>query len=182
MPEFPAYAILGRGRWAHTIGTVLTGEGRRCVFIEDVRRETSETDSDYKQWLTKRMADSGSHIAWLCTLPGSHVPLLAEAAIGAGLHVIAEKPWPYSPNETRLLQNLASATRRQVGVHFEYCLLDAVEKWRNQFDRGAGLQFSGRFHLRGQDRLGISAADNLGCHLLAIREYAVPQSELAGIS
>lgn len=182
MPDSPTYAILGRGRWAHTIRNVLTGEGRRCVFIEDARRETTETYSDYKQRLAKRMADSGSHIAWLCTLPGPHVPLLVEAAIGAGLHVIAEKPWPYSPNETRLLQNLAAATGRQVGVHFEYCLLDAVEKWRNRFDRGAGLQFGGRFHLRGPDRLGIPAADNLGCHLLAVREYAVPQSGLAEIS
>jgi hypothetical protein len=182
MPDSPAYAILGHGRWAHTIRDVLTGEGRRCVFIEDARRETTETDSDYKQRLAKKMADSGSHIAWLCTLPGPHVLLLIEAAIGAGLHVIAEKPWPYSPNHTRTLQDLAAATGRQVGVHFEYCLLDAVEKWRNQFDRGAGLRFGGRFHLRGQDRLGIPAADNLGCHLLAIREYAVPQSRLAAIS
>lgn len=182
MPDSPAYAILGRGRWAHTIGTTLTGEGRRCVFIEDTRRETTETDSDYKQRLAKRMVDSGSHIAWLCTLPGPHVPLLIEAAIVAGLHVIAEKPWPYSPSQTRTLQDLASATGRQVGVHFEYCLLDAVEKWRDQFDRGAGLRFGGRFHLRGPDRLGIPASDNLGCHLHAIREYAVPQSGLAGIS
>ena len=182
MPDSPAYAILGRGRWANTIRNVLTGEGRRCVFIEDTRRETTETDSDYKQRLAKRIVDSGSHIAWLCTLPGPHVPLLVEAAVGAGLHVIAEKPWTYSPNQTRALQDLAAATGRQVGVHFEYCLLDAVGKWRNQFDRGAGLQFGGRFHLRGPDRLGTPAADNLGCHLFAIREHAVPQSGLAGIS
>ena len=182
MPDSPAYVILGRGRWAHTIRGVLTGEGRRCVFIEDVRREATETDSDYKRRLAKKMADAGSHIAWLCTLPGPHVPLLIAAAISAGLHVIAEKPWLYSRNQTRALQDLAAATGRQVGVHYEYCLLDAVEKWRDQFYRGAGLQFGGRFHLRGPDRLGIPAADNLGCHLLAIREYAVPQSGLAGIS
>jgi predicted dehydrogenase len=181
MIEAPSYAILGHGRWAAVIRDVLEGMGRRSTFIEDARRKSSETDSGYKARLTAQIADSHAEIAWICTPPGPHVLLMIEAAIAAGLHVIVEKPWPYSLGEVRPCLGLARAKGRQVGVHFEYCLLEAVESWRNEFNRGAGLRFGGHFRLSGPDRLGMPAIDNLGCHLLAIREYAVPEAELSEI-
>jgi predicted dehydrogenase len=181
MTESPSYAILGRGRWAGMIRDVLAGMGRRSAFIEDARRKTSETDFEYEARLIAKIVDSRAEIAWICTLPGPHVPLMMEAAIAAGSHVIAEKPWPYSLSEMRPFLELARTRGRQVGVHFEYCLLDAVQTWRNEFDRGAGLRFGGHFRLSGPDRLGMPAIDNLGCHLFAIREYAVPEAELSEI-
>jgi hypothetical protein len=43
------------------------------------------------------------------------------------------------------------------------------------------LQLGGRFFLSRADQTGISPLDNLGCHMLAIREYAVPSSEISEI-
>lgn len=181
MAEAPSYAILGRGRWARVIHDVLAGLGRRSTFIEGSRRESSESDSRYKSRLSAKLAESRAEIAWISTLPGPHVPLMTEAAIAAGLHVIAEKPWPYSLNETRPCLDRARVKGRHIGVHFEYCLLDAVESWRSQFNRGAELAFGGHFRVAGPDRLSMSAIDNLGCHLMAIREYAVPESRVSEV-
>ena len=177
----PSYAILGRGRWAGVIRDVLAGMGRRCAFLEDTRRKSGESDVAYKVRLGAKMTESRAEIAWICTLPGPHILLITEAALAAGLHAIAEKPWPYSLSEARPCLNLARANRRQVGVHFEYCLLDGVESWRKEFAGGAGLRFGGHFRVPGGDRLGMSAIDNLGCHLFAVREYAVPEAKVAEI-
>jgi predicted dehydrogenase len=180
--EAPSYAILGRGRWANRIHGILAGEGRRSVFIEGARRNPSESESDYIARLAGRLSDSASQIAWLCTSPGPHVPLMAEAAVTAGLHVIVEKPWLLSHSETQPLSSLAISKRVLAAVHCEYCLLEGIEHWRAQFGQGAGLLFGGHFHVNRSDHLGIPAIDNLGYHLLAIREYAVPESISAEIS
>jgi hypothetical protein len=174
--EAPSYAIVGRGRWANRIHGILAGEGRRSAFIECTRRNPTESESDYKTRLAGRITESASQIAWLCTSPGPHVPLIAEAAITAGLHVIVEKPWLLTHSETQPLASLALSGRVLVGVHYEYCLLDGVERWRTQFEPGAGRAFNGQFCVNRSDHLGVPAIDNLGCHLLAIREYAVPKS------
>jgi predicted dehydrogenase len=181
MADARSYAILGRGRWARVIHNVLAGMGRRCMLIETTRRQSSESDFEYKARLSAMMADSLAEITWLCTPPGPHVPLMMEAALTAGLHVIAEKPWPYSLAAARPWMDMARERRRQAAVHFEYCLLEAVENWRTQLDRGVGLAFGGHFRVPGPDRLGMPAIDNLGCHLFAIREYAVPESQVAEI-
>ncbi|HVH73124.1 MAG TPA: hypothetical protein VNB49_18720, partial [Candidatus Dormibacteraeota bacterium] len=47
------------------------------------------------------------------------------------------------------------------------------------FYSGAGLQFGGHFFLCRPDHLGIPAVENLGCHLLAIREFAVPRASVS---
>jgi predicted dehydrogenase len=174
--EGPSYAIVGRGRWANRIHTILAGEGRRSVFIEGTRRNPSESEADFKARLTARLTESASQIAWLCTSPGPHVSLMAEAAIGAGLHLIVEKPWLLPHSETEPLVRLATSRHVLAGVHYQYCLLDRVEKWRTQFDQGARLTFSGHFSIERSDRLGVPAIDNLGCHLFAIRQYGVPKS------
>jgi len=181
MTDSSSYAILGRGRWAGVIRDVLAGMGRRCASIEDARRKSGESDSEYTARLSAKMADSRAEIAWICTLPGPHILLMVEAALGAELHVIAEKPWPYSLLDARSCLDLARAKGRQAGVHFEYCLLDGVESWRKEFQGGAGLRFGGHFRVPGPDRLGMPAIDNLGCHLFAIREYAVPEAQVSDI-
>jgi len=107
--------------------------------------------------------------------------LMIQAAIDAGLHVIAEKPWYGSNEHTQRLQSLARANGRIIAVHFEYLFLEQVEQWRAEFHPGAGCRFGGRFLLGRSDRSGIPAIDNLGCHLLAIREYAVPSSTISEI-
>ena len=106
---------------------------------------------------------------------------MIQAAMEAGLHVIVEKPWYGSREETQGLLSLARARGRIVAVHFEYLVLDEVQRWRAELHPGAGCRLGGRFFLSRSDRSGISAIDNLGCHLAAIREYAVPSSEISEI-
>ena len=127
------------------------------------------------------MIASHAQIAWLCVVPGPHVSLMIQAAIEAGLHMVVEKPWYGTSEVTRQLQMLARAKKRLLAVHFEYLVLEEVEKWRREFHPGMGLCFGGRFFLSRSDQSGIPAIDNLGCHLLAIREYAVPSSEVSEI-
>lgn len=181
MAEAPAYVILGRGRWAQKMRPIISGEGRSVVSVEETRQRPSETESDYVERLAAAMKASGAGIAWLCVLPGRHVCLMIQAAIEAGLHVVVEKPWYGSSEETQRLQSMARSKGRVIAVHFEYLVLKEVEEWRKNFHPGAGCGFGGRFSLSRSDRSGISAIDNLGCHLLAIREYAVPSSEISEI-
>ena len=181
MTDGPAYVILGRGRWAKRIRPIIAGEGRSVVSIDETRQGAAESESAYVSRLAEAMKASTAQIAWLCVSPGHHVTLIIQAAIGADLHVVVEKPWYGSPEDTRQLQALARARERVVAIHYEYCVLEEVEKWKREFRPGAGIQFGGRFSQLRSDHTGLSAIDNLGCHLLAIREYAVPSSEVSEI-
>ena len=181
MARAPAYVILGRGRWAKKIQPVMTSENRIVTVIEETRQQPSETASTYVSRLADAMKASGEQIAWLCVSPGPHVSLMIQAALEAGLHVIAEKPWYGSAADTERLQTLARAKRRLVGLHFEYLVHSEVQNWKSKFYSGEGLRFGGHFFHCRADHLGLPAIDNLGCHLFAIREFAVPSSEIAEV-
>lgn len=181
MAEGPAYVILGRGRWAKKMQLIVAGEGRFVATIEETRQRPSETTSNYKSRLTETMEASRAQIAWLCVSPGTHVSLMIQAALDAGLHVIAEKPWYGSAADTERLQALARAKRRLIAVHFEYLVHREVQNWRSNFYSGKGLRFGGHFFLSRADHLGLPAMENLGCHLFAIREFAVPAAEVAEV-
>lgn len=181
MAEAPGYVILGRGHWAQRMRPIISGEGRSVELIEETRQRPTESESDYIERLAAAMKASGARIAWLCVTPGPHVSSMIQAAIDAGLHVIVEKPWYGSSGETQRLQSFARSKGRLVAVHFEYLVLEEVEEWRAEFHPGTGCHLGGRFFLSRSDRSGIPAIDNLGCHLLAIREYAVPSSRISEI-
>jgi predicted dehydrogenase len=181
MPEGPSYVILGRGRWAARMQSILAAENRSVATIPEARRASAETDSAYRLRLTEAMRTSGTQIAWLCVLPGPDVAVMIDAALDAGLHIVVEKPWQSSPRETASLVAKAKSLRRLIAVHFEYCLLEEVERWRRDFHPGTGLRFGGRFLLNRPDHTGMPALDNLGCHLLAIRAYAAPKSSVQEI-
>jgi predicted dehydrogenase len=176
MADGPSYAVLGRGRWAGRMQSILAAENRRVASIPETRRSSGETDAAYRSRLAEAMTASDAQIAWLCVLPGPHVSIMIEAALDAGLHVAVEKPWQGSQRVTSALVARAKSLRRLIAVHFEYCLLEEVERWHRDFQPGTGLRFGGHFLLSRPDHTGMSAMDNLGSHLLAIRAYAVPQS------
>jgi hypothetical protein len=157
---------------------MLLGEGRRAEFAPGLRREANENSGAHEARLAQTFSDSRAQIVWLCVPPGAHVPALIRAAIAAGLHVIVEKPWVYSREETALLQGAATRAALKDGVHFEYCLLSEIENWKRQYDQQNGLEFGGTFNVHAANRLGISSMQNLGSHLMAMREYAVPHSRL----
>jgi hypothetical protein len=177
----PAYLIAGRGRWGARIHGMLASEGRRAEFASGLRRATSESSAAHESRLAQTFSNSAAQIVWLCVPPGAHVPTLIRAAFAAGLHVIVEKPWVYSREETTLLQEAAARAGLKGGVHFEYCLLSAIENWRRQYEQGNGLEFGGVFNVHSGDHLGISPMSNLGSHLVAMREYAVPHASLSEI-
>jgi len=181
MADDPAYVILGRGRWAARMQSILVEENRRVASIPETRRQGGESDAAYRSRLAEAMSASNAQIAWLCVLPGPHVPLLIDATLDAGLHVVVEKPWQGSRRVTASLVAKAKSLRRLIAVHFEYCFLEEVERWRRDFRPGSGLRFGGHFFLNRPDHMGISAMDNLGVHLLAIRAYGVPQSSVQEI-
>lgn len=178
MAETAAYVILGRGRWAKKMRPILAAEGRTVSAIEETRQRPSENTPSYVARLAEAMKASRAQIAWLCVSPGPHVSLMTQAALDAGLHVIVEKPWYGSAEDTERLQALANARRRVLAIHFEYLVHRKVGNWREGFYPGAGLHFGGRLFLSRPDHIGIQAMDNLGCHLLAIREFAAPASEI----
>src|SRR6202051_4069931 len=177
----PAYLIVGRGRWGARMHAMLVGEGRRAEFASGLRRQSNESSGAHESRLAQAFSDSSAQIAWLCVPPGAHVPILIRLAFAAGLHVIVEKPWIYTRAETTELQDAASRAGLKGGVHFEYCLLSEIENWRRQYEQQQDLEFGGIFNVRAADHLGISAMQNLGSHLMAMREYAIPHSRLAKI-
>lgn len=179
MAKVPAYVILGRGRWAQKIQPIIGGEDRLVTAIEETRRRVSESEAAYVARLGEAMKATGAHIAWLCVLPGPHVSLMVQTALEAGLHVIVEKPWYGSAEDTEQLQLLAHQRRRLVAVHFEYLVHREVQSWQENFYPGGKVHFGGHFFLGRPDKSSIPAIDNLGCHLFAIREFAVPASEVA---
>lgn len=178
MAEAPAYVILGRGRWAQKMKPIIAGERRTVAAIEETRQRQPETDSRYVSRLSEAMKASRAQIAWLCVSPGPHVSLMIQATLEAGLHVVVEKPWYGSGADTERLQNLARARRRLIAMHFEYLVRDEVQEWNKSFHAGTGVRFGGHFFLSRRDHTGIPAGDNLGSHLMAIREFAAPAAEV----
>ena len=180
----PDYVIVGRGRWATRMHTVLEQLGRQVTAMGTSPRRQTDTEADdrYEMRMAESLEASGAAVAWLCVAPGPHVAPLVRAALLAGMHVLAEKPWPCTEDETVALSALARQAGRATGVHFEYCLLDEIQQWRDQLHAGAGLDFGGRFMTPVADRMGVPADDNLGCHLRAIHQYAVPEAHVAEIT
>jgi hypothetical protein len=181
MLDGPSYVILGRGRWAGRMQNILVTENRRVASVPETRRASDESDAAYRSRLGEAMRASDAQIAWLCVLPGPHIPIMIEGALDAGLHVIVEKPWQGSQRATASLLARAKSLQRLIAVHFEYCLLKEVERWRRDFHPGTGLRFGGRFFLSRPDHTRMPAMDNLGSHLLAIRAYGVPESAVQEI-
>jgi predicted dehydrogenase len=182
MAKVPAYAILGRGRWARRMYAILGGENRRVAEIGETRRAAGEGSDAYRSRLAEGMSASSGQIAWICVLPGPHVAVMIDAALDAGLHVVVEKPWHGSREVTHALIARAKSLGRLLAIHYEYCFLSEVERWRKDFYAERGLSFHGRFFLNRSNHTGMTALDNVGCHLLAIRAYAVPEATVREIN
>lgn len=181
MSKLPIYVIVGRGRWASRMTAILGGENRRTTALEQSRRAPSEDDCAYRERLRSWFQSSGGQIAWLCVLPGEHIPLMIEAAVEAGLHVVVEKPWCCSAEETARLQAFGQSRHSVIAIHYEYCLLEQVETWRREWSAETGLSFAGRMKMNRPNHTNIPALDNLGSHLFSIQEYCVPHSVVAEI-
>jgi hypothetical protein len=181
MTELPRYLIVGRGRWATRMNGILKSENRSVVSLEQSRRGPSEDEHGYRERLFSSFRASGTKIVWLCVPPGSHIRTMIEAAVEAGLHVVVEKPWLCSAEETQRLESLAKTRNVLVAIHYEYCMMEQVGSWRREWSPGVGLDFGGRMTINRSNHIGLSALDNLGSHLLSIHEYCVPEATIAAI-
>jgi predicted dehydrogenase len=177
--DAPSYVIVGRGRWAQRMNSILAEESRSVAAIEETRQRPDEPELSYIARLAESMKSCAAQVAWICVLPGSHVSLMVQAALEAGLHVVVEKPWYGTPQDTLRLQLLAAARARTLAVHFEYLMLDEIEQWRREYHPGSDLHFGGNFFLSRPDPTNTPALHNLGSHLLAIREYVCPAATIA---
>jgi hypothetical protein len=160
---------------------MLVGEGRHADFASGSRKLEGESDGDFEARLAAAFRGSGAQIAWLCVTPGPYVPPLIRAAIAARMNVLVEKPWVYSREVTEGLQQAARHAGLQTAVHFEFCMLAEVEKWRGEFGDREELTFGGIFDVSVADRSRIPVMQNLGSHLVAMQEYAVPRSAISRI-
>ncbi len=104
---------------------------------------------------------------------------MIQAALESNLHVIVEKPWYGSPEDTARLQALAAARSRILAVHFEYLLLDEVEQWRRDHHPGTALRFPRPFFSQPPQSQRRAPATKRRLPPRAIREYAVPSAEIA---
>ena len=181
MAEFPSYAIVGRGRWAGVMREILTHEGRAVAMVADARQRKGESEAEYMGRLAADLNFSGAGVAWICVPPGPHILLMLRAALDVGVHVVVEKPWLCERQDTGPLVERARSLGLAVGIHYEFCLLDGVAAWRRDFEGAEGLEFTGRFLTSKAARRETSALDDLGSHLFAIREYAVPQATVKEI-
>ena len=132
----------------------MLAEAHTVTCIPGTRLQSEETSSEYQSRLSQLLKASGAQVAWICVPPGPHIPALVKAALDAGLHAIVEKPWLNSRSETEALLDLASRKKLIVGVHYQYCLLTAVEAWRADLNAGAGLEFGGCFTVNRANRSG----------------------------
>jgi hypothetical protein len=161
---------------------ILAGEGRGVASLVQSRRLATESASAYRERLLAAFRTGGAQIAWLCVPPGSHIPIMMDASIEAGLHVVVEKPWLCSAEETHRLEALAKARNSLLAIHYEYCMMEQVESWRREWNPGSGLGFGGRMTISRPNHIGLSALDNLGSHLLSIHEYCVPSAQISEIN
>jgi len=81
MPDAPTYAILGRGRWAQRMRSILEGEGRRVVTIQATRQKNAESEDEYKSRLAASLA---AHGVPHCTHVFAHGPHGLGLARGSG--------------------------------------------------------------------------------------------------
>ncbi len=178
MSKMLAYAIVGRGRWAARMKGTLESLGRGTVVVGETRRRDGESEEEWSLRLETALGATKAEISWVCLPPGPHVAGTVRASIALGMSVVAEKPWDRDAQETKSLKKEAERRGVITGVHFEYCFLDEVTKWRREFYRGKGLRFGGRFVVpERKDPNSMPANQNLGSHLLAAKEYAVPDAE-----
>jgi len=182
MSKRPSYVIVGRGRWARRMAAILEAEGRAVCFAKEARRLAHEDEHEYRCRLTRALTASKASVAWLCVPPGEHIATMIDAALDARLHVVVEQPWFMSDRETQGWMQRAAELGRVIGVHYEYCLLDELERWSREYVGGQGYRFGGVFHHSRSGHLGLPAMDVLGTHLLAMREFAAPDSTVGQVN
>ncbi len=178
------YIVVGQGRWGSQVSNILKKCGCKtsaCPISRPGKDENLESYREKAHAIFKKAA-SNADIVWLA-IPPPNQALLADAALDAGLHVVAEKPWTSPQAISKQLAIKAQAKGLLFGVHYQYCLLNSAQLLSAKLHgpEDVAQSFSGRFTISKKNRLGLSALENLGSHLLAIRQFHFPKSSLGQI-
>jgi hypothetical protein len=164
------YAVVGSGRWGRAIQSILQGMGRSAKMIVGTRRGSQETSSDYLDRLRTTFQCVDAEIAWVCVPPGPNGLEIVRSVVESGMHTVVEKPWTYDVDQTRILKNAAERNGTVLGVHFQYCFLEELGRISNTLADRQSWRFDASFVIPRENRLGMPAGQNLGCHLIAIHQ------------
>ena len=177
------YAVVGTGRWGTRLARILEKSGRRVRLLAVPRPASPADVTAYRARLTEALRQQGrpGEVVWFAVPPG-HQDICVRCALDLGYHTVVEKPWGVAGPETEALLQVAQQRGIQVATHYPYCFLERIVELQGMLAEVPPPHiFSGAFSISTPDRLSIPSLDNLGCHLLAIREYAFPQAKIGAI-
>ncbi len=161
---------------------ILKEMSREVHVLTLSRPKPGEPEENYAARVEKICRDEAgkADVVWLAVPPGNQ-EILTRAALAAGKHVVAEKPWMCSRAVTDDLGRAASKEGLQIGVHYEYCFLSGLGRL-SMPPNGSGppVRFSGTFI--SSKTSGAPPLYNLGCHLLAIKCALFPDAATGDIT
>ena len=177
----PVFALVGQGRWGKKIQKILIDLGYSVVVIPLSRKEPFETKHQYALRAEALLARVDFDILWLSIPPQGQFTLLCEG-MRSCRHIIIEKPLLLNKEQISEIRTMAFERSVTVGVHYQYCFLDAIYELKNLIKSEVSkFEFSGVFRVANSNRLGISPEFNLGIHLVAIKMLHFPNAKLGKI-
>ena len=167
--------LIGKGQWGGKLYEILSREGVLADWPSLSRCAPDESIDEYRRRVLDVFRKCKGDVVWLATPPVNQ-SLMIELAIEAGKHIVVEKPWSVSAEETKRLSYLAKEKGLITGVSYIYCFLNGVVEKAEKLSKARKVE--GCFSVRTKNRLLLSSLDNLGSHIVAIRNYICPEAEL----
>jgi hypothetical protein len=177
------YGVIGNGRWGKIISELLSSISEGVLILNSEKRLLGEDDIQYKARLKKLLQSSGIHdvdIVWIA-IPAKDHKVVIESVLSHKKHIVVEKPWLLSADEIYYLSGLARDSGKRIGVHYQYCYLNKLPLIAKVVRNLKGVSFQGEFCISRFNRLKIPAINNLGVHLLAIKNVHFPNSHIKKI-
>ncbi|MBP0616673.1 Gfo/Idh/MocA family oxidoreductase [Jiella mangrovi] len=175
----PQWLVVGSGRWGGIVAQALERCDRTVLTRGGFRVLPGEAWDAYQARCAERIRETGAEMVWIATPPGEHVVPLLEAALAAGCNAVVEKPWlTDSSTSSRISKEFASCAK-VAAVHHQYLYLDDIEALRERWQRRDDALFAGAFLTTKPGRPDLPADANLGSHLLSMRRYIAPSSQIA---
>lgn len=173
------YGVIGNGQWGKRIQDILI-QMERDIVVFDISRRFEQTTREYENYILNNLKKNINNvdIFWLAVPPGDQYTL-CKSILGFNKHIIVEKPWMENTEKTKELLAYSSKINKQIGVHFQYCYLDCIEKILKNNDKFS--IFNGAFCVSKENRLSIPAIYNLGSHLFSIKELYFPHLNVGKI-
>jgi hypothetical protein len=177
------YGVIGNGKWGKVITRLLSSISERVLILDSEKRLLGEDDIQYKVRLKKLLQSSGINdvdVVWI-SIPAKDHKVVIESVLSYKKHIVVEKPWLLSSDEIYYLSDLARASGKRIGVHYQYCYLNKLPLISRVVRDLKDVSFQGEFCISRFNRLKVPAINNLGVHLLAIKNVHFPYSHIKKI-